>query len=84
MPQITVDVLDYFPIYSLSDYQTIENGQIYRLEAAGHGSKFGTFSLRTSAHLFDFLLNTVPLLTQAGFEIFGEENLKNLPKFARP
>jgi non-specific serine/threonine protein kinase len=48
----------------------------YRLKRAGRECPYGTFELRARAHPFDFLLYSVPLLTQAGFEIFGEENLK--------
>ena len=37
----------------------------------------GTFELRARTHPLDFLLHSIPLLTRAGFEIFGEENLKS-------
>jgi non-specific serine/threonine protein kinase len=36
----------------------------------------GTFTLRSRTHPVDFLLHTVPLLSQDGFEVFGEERLK--------
>jgi non-specific serine/threonine protein kinase len=48
----------------------------YRLKRSGTSQPYGTFELRAHAHPFDFLLNSVPLLTQAGFEIYGEEKLK--------
>lgn len=48
----------------------------FRLKRAGSPHPFGTFELRARAHPFDFLLHSIPLLTQAGFEIYGEENLK--------
>lgn len=48
----------------------------YRLKRAGTGHPFGTFELRARAHPFDFLLHSIPQLTQAGFEIYGEDNLK--------
>jgi non-specific serine/threonine protein kinase len=48
----------------------------FRLKRASTFHPFGTFELRARAHPFDFLLYSIPLLTQAGFEIYGEENLK--------
>jgi non-specific serine/threonine protein kinase len=48
----------------------------YRLKRAGTSQPFGAFELRARAHPFDFLLHSIPLLTQAGFEIYGEEKLK--------
>lgn len=48
----------------------------FRLKRAGSAFPFGTLELRARAHPFDFLLHSVPLLAQAGFEIYGEENLK--------
>jgi non-specific serine/threonine protein kinase len=49
---------------------------IYRLKRADSSHPFGTFELRTRSHPFDFLMYSIPQLTQAGFEIYGEENLK--------
>lgn len=49
---------------------------VYRLKRADTKQPYGTFQLRVRAHPFDFLLHSVPLLTKAGFEIYGEENLK--------
>jgi non-specific serine/threonine protein kinase len=49
---------------------------IYRLKRSDKSRPFGTFELRARAHPFDFLLYSIPQLTQAGFEIYGEENLK--------
>ena len=49
---------------------------IYRLKRAGSPHPHGTLELRARAHPYDFLVHSVPLLTQAGFEIYGEENLK--------
>jgi len=49
----------------------------FRLKRASSAFPFGTFELRARAHPFDFLLHSIPLLTQAGFEIYGEENLKS-------
>ncbi|MCJ7434715.1 MAG: DEAD/DEAH box helicase [Anaerolineales bacterium] len=54
----------------------------YRLKRAGSTHPHGTLELRARAHPFDFLLHSIPQLTQAGFEIFGEDNL-NLGKINR-
>jgi non-specific serine/threonine protein kinase len=48
----------------------------YRLKRAGNNYPYGTLELRARAHPFDFLLHSIPKLTQAGFEIYGEDNLK--------
>ena len=48
----------------------------YRLKRTGNTQPYGTLELRARAHPFDFLMHSIPLLTQAGFEIYGEENLK--------
>jgi len=48
----------------------------FRLKRASTFHPFGSFELRARAHPFDFLMYSIPLLTQAGFEIYGEENLK--------
>jgi non-specific serine/threonine protein kinase len=55
---------------------------VYRLKRAGSQHPYGTFELRARAHPFDFLLHSIPLLTAAGFEIYGEEKL-NLGKINR-
>ena len=39
-------------------------------------SKPGLFRLRARTHPVDFLLNSLPRLAQAGYEIYGEEKLK--------
>ena len=49
---------------------------VYRLKRSDTRHPFGTFELRARAHPFDFLMYSIPQLTQAGFEIYGEENLK--------
>lgn len=49
---------------------------VYRLKRADSSLPYGTFELRARAHPFDFLLYSIPQLTAAGFEIFGEEKLK--------
>jgi len=48
----------------------------YRLKRAGTPHPYGTLELRARAHPFDFLLHTIPLLTQTGFEIYGADDLK--------
>ena len=49
---------------------------VYRLKRSDNRYPFGTFELRARTHAFDFLMYSIPQLTQAGFEIYGEENLK--------
>ncbi len=44
-----------------------------RVDAA---ARPGTYQLRARTHPLDFLLNAVPRLAQAGFEIYGAEDLK--------
>jgi non-specific serine/threonine protein kinase len=48
----------------------------YGLKRAPLPSQPGLFRLRARKHPVDFLLNSIPKLTEAGFEIFGEEQLK--------
>lgn len=48
----------------------------YRLKRADNRYPAGSYELRARAHPFDFLMYSIPLLTKAGFEIYGEENLK--------
>ena len=49
---------------------------VYRLKRADNRFPAGTYELRARAHPFDFLMHSIPLLTRAGFEIYGEEKLK--------
>jgi len=48
----------------------------YGLKRAPNPQPPGTYELRARTHPFDFMLHSVPRLAQAGFEIYGEENLK--------
>jgi non-specific serine/threonine protein kinase len=48
----------------------------YRLKRAGSSHPFGTLELRARAHPYDFLMHSIPALLKAGFEIYGEEDLK--------
>ena len=47
----------------------------YGLKRAGSGQPASQFLLRARTHPYDFLLQSIPLLAQAGFSIYGEENL---------
>ncbi len=51
-------------------------GSHYLLKKSESKYPYGTFELRANAHPFDFLAHSIPQLTQSGYEIFGEENLK--------
>jgi non-specific serine/threonine protein kinase len=48
----------------------------YRLKRANSEHPYGTLELRARAHPYDFLLHSIPQLTKAGFEIYGEDTLK--------
>jgi non-specific serine/threonine protein kinase len=57
-------------------YYQLLTDPAYLLKRAGTNQPYGTLELRARAHPFDFLMHAIPQLTQAGFEIYGEENLK--------
>ena len=59
----------------LGFYQMLTD-PVYRLKRSGREFPQGTFELRARAHPFDFLMYSIPLLTRAGFEIYGEDKLK--------
>jgi non-specific serine/threonine protein kinase len=48
----------------------------YGLKRAALPAQPGLFRLRARKHPVDFLLNSVPKLAEAGFEVYGEEQLK--------
>ena len=48
----------------------------YGLKRAALPSQPGLFRLRSRKHPVDFLLNSIPKLAEAGFEVYGEEQLK--------
>jgi non-specific serine/threonine protein kinase len=48
----------------------------FGLKRADWPEPYGTLALRARVHPYDFLLRCVPLLAQAGCEIYGEESLK--------
>ena len=52
------------------------SGAGFGLKRAALPSKSGIFRMRARTHPVDFLLNILPRLAQAGYEIFGEEKLK--------
>ncbi len=56
-------------------YQMLTDSR-YGLKRSGVSHKDGVFELRAHTHPFDFLLHSIPRLIEAGFEIYGEENLK--------
>lgn len=49
----------------------------YGLKRAG-ADRPGVFELRAHWHPFDFLVKSVPALTEAGFEIFGDKNIAKI------
>ncbi len=48
----------------------------FRLKRAGSPHPLGTLELRARAHPYDFLMHSIPALLKAGFEMYGEDNLK--------
>jgi non-specific serine/threonine protein kinase len=58
-----------------SFYQLLTD-PVYMLKRANTLQPYGTLELRARTHPFDFLMHAIPQLTQAGFEIYGEESLK--------
>ena len=48
----------------------------YGLKRAASPQPPGSYDLRARTHPYDFMLHSIPRLAQAGFEIYGEENLK--------
>ena len=82
-PSIVVDLLGTWTMGRIQrqlDRETHFSGLLsdpaYRLKRAGRPHPHGTYALRTRAHPYDFLLHSIPQLTQAAFEIYGEETLK--------
>ncbi len=64
-------------------YQVLTDTR-YGLKRANSNYPYGTFEIRAHTHPYDFLMNCIPALTQAGFEIYGDkESLgkvnRNLP-----
>ncbi len=59
-----------------AEFYQMLSGSRYGLKRLGSSLKDGMFELRARTHPFDFLMRSVPLLVQAGFEIYGEDNLK--------
>ncbi len=57
-------------------YQMLTDAR-YGLKRAGYEFGPAIFQLRARTHPLDFLTKCIPLLAQAGFEIYGQENLKS-------
>lgn len=55
-------------------YQMLTDAR-YGLKRAGHAYGPAEFQLRARTHPLDFLTKSVPLLAEAGFEIYGHEKL---------
>jgi non-specific serine/threonine protein kinase len=56
-------------------YQQLGQKQ-FGLKRAPYGSTTGTFELRARTHPLDFLLHSIPSLTKAGYEVYGQDDLK--------
>ncbi|MBC7226518.1 MAG: SNF2 helicase associated domain-containing protein [Thermoflexales bacterium] len=59
-----------------SYYQLLTDAR-YGLKRAGYQYGPAAFQLRARTHPLDFLTQSIPLLTEAGFEIYGEERLRS-------
>ncbi len=44
----------------------------YGLKRAGRDQPYATYEMRARVHPFDFLMHSIPALTAAGFEIYGD------------
>ena len=58
-------------------YQLLTNPR-YGLKRAGRAYGPAVFCLRARTHPLDFLMDCIPRLTQAGFEIYGEEDIRSV------
>lgn len=83
-PEVVIDIPGTWQMVRLvrqpereAEFYGLLTDSAYRLKRASREFPYGTFELRARAHPFDFLLHSIPLLTKAGFEIYGEENLKS-------
>jgi non-specific serine/threonine protein kinase len=53
-------------------YQLLTDAK-YGLKRASSIFPYGTFEMRARTHPFDFLMHSIPALTAAGFEIYGDK-----------
>jgi non-specific serine/threonine protein kinase len=53
-------------------YQLLTDAK-YGLKRASNHFPYGTFEMRARTHPFDFLMHSIPALTAAGFEIYGDK-----------
>jgi non-specific serine/threonine protein kinase len=82
-PVTVVSIPDTWDLVRVHRQGECEAAWLETLADPAHGLKrgssrqpYGTYVLRARVHPFDFLLDSVPRLAQAGFEIYGEETLK--------
>ncbi|MDX9863595.1 MAG: SNF2-related protein [Anaerolineaceae bacterium] len=54
-------------------YQLLTDAK-YGLKRANKSFAYGTFEIRARTHPFDFLMHSIPALTDAGFEIYGDKD----------
>jgi len=85
LPQVSVRRQgDSWTLYRIHRQSEPEQEYWDKVSSAHHGLKRSgssyaeqVFLLRARVHPIDFLMRHVPRLTQAGFEIYGEEKLKS-------
>jgi non-specific serine/threonine protein kinase len=71
------------PEQELETYDRIK-GKTFGLK---RGNRYGEFLLRANTHPYDFLTKSIPALTEAGFEIYGDKDTlgklnKNTPSIS--
>ena len=69
------------------DYFEMLKDATFGLKRAGSQYPFGIFTLRARTHPYDFLTRSIPALTEAGFEIYGDKDAlgklnKNTPSIS--
>lgn len=83
-PETLIDIPDSWGMVRVhrqnskeQEYYDLLTDSRFGLKRAGRERGPAAYELRARTHPFDFLLHSIPALTKAGFEIFGEEKLKS-------
>lgn len=56
------------------DFYNMLKGATFGLKRAGSDYPYANFTLRARTHPYDFLTRSIPALTEAGFEIYGDKD----------
>jgi len=57
-----------------ADFYNLLTDAKYGLKRAGREFAYATFEMRARTHPYDFLMHSIPALTETGFEIFGDRD----------